>query len=82
MLRGDFSCAHRAFHKALPVSDVLAGKEHLAVGLFKQGTNAEALAGAIESIRAVYPWIILPGLIDGVDKCGCGVWRDGIEIVH
>ena len=83
----------RAFHKALPVGHVFAGKEHLAVRLLEQRTNAEPLAGAVDGVRAMYPWVVLPGLIDGVDERGCGAsaetafrsrinwaWRSGLGL--
>src|SRR6185369_3548030 len=50
----------RAFHETLPVSDVLAGEEDLAVRAGDDRAEAEPLARTVECVRAVSVFVTLP----------------------
>ena len=68
MLSGQLTRAYRALHKALPFAEVLTREEHFAVRLLKQWANTKPLARPIDRVGAMYPGIVLPGLIESVDE--------------
>ena len=59
---GGFAGLDGAFHKALPVGEVLAGEEDLAVRALEYRADAEPLAGFVERVGAVGDRISLPGV--------------------
>ena len=50
-----------AFHEALPLGQVLSGKQNFPVRLLQDRTQRKPLAGPVECIGALRPGIALPG---------------------
>src|SRR5579883_3104055 len=78
----DFARAHRAFHKALPIPQMFAGKEHLTMCFSQQRTNAKPLARTIHRVCAMNPRVILPWLSKRIDECRSRAGRDRVKIAH
>src|SRR4029077_3559645 len=61
-IRGGFAGIDCSSHEALPLGEMLAGKQHATVGLLQNGADAEPLPGAVERIGTSDPVLILPSL--------------------
>ena len=76
---GGFAGFDRAFHKTLPIGDVLAGEEDFAVRALEDRADAEPLAGFVESVGTVSVRIALPGV--GDDAAG-ETWGVSVEVLE
>jgi hypothetical protein len=79
---GNFTGIDGAFHKALPFGQVFAGEEHFAVRSLEQWANAEPLSGTVDGVGTMYPWVVLPGLIDRGDQRFGRIARNGTQIAN